>query len=230
MEYKIKDYKNKILAEIHTIENCIDFDENMINNLKHQGVSLFVTSQIEKVTIKNDYRQKTITELYEKIKDVDSGKMNEEILNITVQDTLQHKIDEKAAKQKKIDKAELKKVDSVKSQKYYKSMLQSDREQRYHKKDANRSFFYYQKICDSIPDYISRNLKEMPNNKGYIWRGIRCYGHLPEENRKIVTLFEKQRGGLLIIHEISKYEYKIFHKKGRDRKTLYSVEQRKQLS
>ena len=31
---------------------------------------------------------------------------------------------------------------------------------------------------------MQKNLKEMPNNKGYLWRGVTFYGDMPEENNE----------------------------------------------
>ena len=58
----------------------------------------------------------------------------------------------------------------------------------------------------------------MPNNKGYIWRNVYLYGYLPEEKGPRV-LFEKI-GNVLVIHEHTDTEYKIFNKNGRDKKVL----------
>lgn len=83
------------------------------------------------------------------------------------------------------------------------------------------TYNYYSGLCDRIPDYLLRNLKEMPNNKGYIWRGIYMYGELNREvNSEKTTLFEKTDRDVMLIHEWSKNEYKIFEKIGKDPKRL----------
>ena len=92
-------------------------------------------------------------------------------------------------------------------------------------KETNK-FFYF---CQSVPDYILRNLDEMPNNKGYIWKGVWCFGRLKEEKGKPVIMFEKCRDGIMKIYEIDEYERKIFEKKGKDRKILISSEPRNKL-
>ena len=61
----------------------------------------------------------------------------------------------------------------------------------------------------------------MPHNKGYIWKGIQCFGELPPENDTIV-LFEKLRGNVMKIHEISKKQYVIHEKQGKGQKKLIS--------
>ena len=46
-------------------------------------------------------------------------------------------------------------------------------------------------------------LNNMPNNKGYIWKGVRFYGLLPSEDDKEELLFEKINNKLYI-HKITK--------------------------
>ena len=121
--------------------------------------------------------------------------------------------------------SEQQKIASDKSKRFYQKTASADRENRFREKDMQRAYMQYLNIVDTIPEYISKNLEEMPNNKGYIWRGIQCYGKQPEGgNSNSTILFEKQKGGLLIIHDRTPTEYKIFHKKGKDKKVLYSVE------
>ena len=59
----------------------------------------------------------------------------------------------------------------------------------------------------------------MPNNKGYIWCGVNFYGDLPEQKGPRV-MFEKKRGGILIIHEYTDNEYRRYEKNGKDRKQM----------
>jgi hypothetical protein len=99
-----------------------------------------------------------------------------------------------------------------------------------YEKEMDRAYTYYARIRDSIPSYMARNLKEMPNNKGYYWRDIAYFGHLPAEKKKPIVLFDKDsRTKILTIHEWSPTEYKIFEKHGDTRKELVHKEKRKVL-
>lgn len=95
--------------------------------------------------------------------------------------------------------------------------------------DYNYEYRCFLKSCSHIPEYIKRNLKKMPNNKGYIWKGIFLYGHLQNEEETTI-LFENIGHDILRIHEITNKEYKIFEKKGKDKKILISKEKRRKLS
>ena len=68
----------------------------------------------------------------------------------------------------------------------------------------------------------------MPNNKGYIYNGLYCYGDLPPEPNMNLVLFEKNKNNILYIHEWSETEYKIFKKIGKNKKTFVSSKMIKQ--
>jgi hypothetical protein len=69
----------------------------------------------------------------------------------------------------------------------------------------------------------------MPNNKGYIWKNISCYGERPPIEGEPVILFETQKDGLLIIHETTDKESKIWYKKGTSKKILHSCTPRRKI-
>ena len=97
--------------------------------------------------------------------------------------------------------------------------MDASRNYKQKERDVKYAYKYYNKVVDTLPSYIKNNLTDIPNNKGYIWRGVHFYGELPEESGPRV-MFEKQRGGLLIIHEYNHNEYRIYEKEGRNRKKL----------
>ena len=68
------------------------------------------------------------------------------------------------------------------------NIKEDSRNYKQNERDINYELRYFYKVTDSIPDYIEKNLSEMPNNKGYIWRGMFIYGHLPPENNNIITI------------------------------------------
>jgi hypothetical protein len=75
----------------------------------------------------------------------------------------------------------------------------------------------YDRMCqvsEELPSYIIENLKEMPNNKGYIWRGVWFYGELKPQPGPCV-MFEKQRE-IMYIHEIYPDKHMLFKKMGKN--------------
>ena len=93
--------------------------------------------------------------------------------------------------------------------------------------EMDKAYQRYNNILDSIPDYITNNLREMPANKGYIWKNVHLYGLCPAEKPYNKTvLFEKLPRQVTRIHEWSNNYYRVYRKEGREVKTLESSEQR----
>ena len=87
------------------------------------------------------------------------------------------------------------------------------------KKDIENQFRYMTKVHQSLPHFMKQNLSKMPNNKGYIWKGVNYYGKLPEERNKPRVLLEK-KGDILITHEYTGTEYRRFEKHGKEKQVL----------
>ena len=97
-------------------------------------------------------------------------------------------------------------------------------------REIDRVYKRYLQIIDSVPDYINRNLKEMPANKGYIWKAMHLYGHRSRERPfKKTVLFEKLPRGLQKIHEWNDGIYKVYEKIGQQPKTLILTERKKSM-
>jgi hypothetical protein len=226
MESKRKDYINKILSDIHNIENSINADNNMLDSIKNQGDTPFVMAQIDKVEIRNNMKIINIENLNIRLKHINMGHLDNDFVSEINQDKIDQDTHNSYIINKRLEKSKIKQAKSKISQDFYKKTAQGDREKKWAVKNIEKSYQHFLRTNDSIPHYILRNLENMPNNKGYIWKGIICLGELPEETKYPLTLFERQKG-LLIIHEWTYYEYKIFHKKDKDKKILFSVQTRK---
>lgn len=198
--------KNKIKVEIKTLTFLNKNNSDQINNYRRLDNNDF---NINKISIlKNQIleRTNTIDSLKQKILDIDIGLLDTELKNNIIIST--QKINNKykeTSNKKKLRKAE-KEENKMKSKLYFKKTYKNDRENKFLNKNLSREFSYYLKKVDTIPDYMIKNLKQMPNNKGYIWRGIHCYGDLPSVNDNHTILFEKSRG-VLRIHEWIRSEF-----------------------
>jgi hypothetical protein len=88
--------------------------------------------------------------------------------------------------------AEREAVDRARGDAYMTSERKEIRNEKYMEKTIQRE---YAKLCDivtQVPEYIKRNLENMPNNKGYRWRGVIFFGKLPEEPNGPMVIFEKK--------------------------------------
>lgn len=220
--------KNNINNQIKTIKINIGRNESTIERLKSQDKSEFNSNQIKKLTEKNNNYKIELEELDQKISDINNGKYDSKFKDET--DNAQVQIDKNKQKmQKKIDDKNIKKE---KEKMYIQKSYDMNKTRNYN--DLSESQIRYEtkrffKLCDSIPEYIERNLETMPSNKGYIWRDLWCFGKLPEEPGKPLIMFEKCNNNILRIYEIDKKTRKIFEKKGTGRKVLVSTEERKPI-
>ena len=86
-----------------------------------------------------------------------------------------------------------------------------------HYSPSNHSIQYetkrYFRDCQSIPDYIEAKLDNMPEDKGYIWKDIWCFGRLPRERDQMLTLFEKKYNHTYIhVYDKKQNKYSLYEK------------------
>jgi len=192
--------KNKIKLKIKELLFLNDRYDEKIINIKKLSDNTFNRNIID--SLKNniiEHRDNLIL-LEKRLSDLASGIIDNELQNISSESTKLINKKSKETSDKKIIKKKEKEKDRQISQKYYHATRKNDREIRYYNNGVNREVNYFYKKLDTIPDYIIKNLKTMPNNKGYMWRGIHCYGERKCEKNNKTVLFEKRRG-VLTIHE-----------------------------
>ena len=214
--------KNIALLRIKEIQTYIKRNEETISRFKKlNNQSSFELKQIEKLISTNNNFETEIIELNKKVTDIVSGNLDNELGKIITESNKNKIKDDEKQKNKMIEKDKKDKKDKVLIIQSYK--INGNRNDEYY---MNKEYDRFLKICNSIPEYILRNLKEMPANKGYIWKGLWCFGKLPEEKTGLLIMFEKQYNGILKIHEIDDNYRRIYEKKGKDRKILISEEPR----
>jgi hypothetical protein len=227
MEVRRRLRKNKINNNIRDAEVFMTRSTNTIQRIKtSQMGEEYIRNQIDKLKSAIGEKNKLVAKLREELIYISAGFMDDTIkeeykdseMNIKKQNIESTKI--KAMKKEASD--EKKDV----SQKYWKGIIDESRNHRQKDRDVNHAYKYFKKVNDSLPDYMINNLAEMPNNKGYIWRGVHFYGDL-QEQRGPRVMFEKQRGGILVINEYTDSEYRRYEKKGKDRKQLIHKEFKK---
>uniref|UniRef100_A0A6C0E2M5 Uncharacterized protein n=1 Tax=viral metagenome TaxID=1070528 RepID=A0A6C0E2M5_9ZZZZ len=215
--------KNNIRLKIKETNSQINKNTETIKRLRNiQDNVEFYKKQIDKLNTKIKEDESNLIDLEKKLEDVTNGlydlTLNE---NISKNNVIAQNKQDISDKKNKI-KNEQKREDKKNLDLEYKTFRKHDGISSFGlQKETDRFFFN----CDTIPDYIKENLKTMPNNKGYIWKGIQCFGELPPENDTII-LFEKLRGNIMKIHEISRKQYLIYEKQGKGQKKLISNEKR----
>ncbi len=123
---------------------------------------------------------------YKKIKEESQLKLQNIKLGLEDENFNKKYEDKEREKQYNKEKKQLKKDVTNKnnkeiSQKYYKNTYKSNRKEKFLQKDYDYHYKLFNKKSSSLPNYIKRNLKHMPNNKGYIWKGVWFFGAKPQD-------------------------------------------------
>jgi len=228
MDKKRRILYNETLLEIKRLKNLNTNDDNTINRFRHKvGEVEYNKEQVNKLNTKISERLDKIKELEVKLDNIDKGELDtviNDIYNSNLQDInskSQHKTLKKQAnnEQKQRDK-DLYEARRKAEYKANKSFYKNEREMQ-------QTYRYYLKTCQYIPQHIKDKVKNQPNNKGFIWRGIYMYGHKPPSGKpENVSLLEKQ-GEDLYIHEFFPDRYKVWKKNGNRRKELVFTQDRK---
>lgn len=223
MEARRHNEINRLRSDIKTTQGYIASSESAIARFKHKrSDDTFAVSQIRILSDKIHEHEQRIVSLQEELDATRSGERDDAINAVYTQntaratqkhkDTMQRRADNKPAQQPVMQKKPF-------SQQGYKF---TERDSRY----VYREFM---KSTGLLPDHLARNLKDMPQNKGYIFRSVYFYGHKPPEHNKPTVVFERQRGGIMWIHEWTDREYKLFKKEGKQRKHLMEIRSRKPI-
>ena len=220
-------YKNDIRLHKKLLEN----NQKTISNLTQQKATNFVINKVKKLGEKVKEIKSQIIILEKKIKDIDTGALDDEIEKSLLEE--QKKLDEKLniKSRRKNEETKIKSERSKISKNYYEKNRQTMRKQRYNQRGWKSCYNYYVRTSQKLPHYMKKNLSNMPNNKGYLWRDIAFYGERPPERNKPTVLFQRERDGSMIIHEWTPSHYNKYRKKTKqDRKVLFYKAARKKRS
>jgi len=191
--------KNRLNNLIKENKSFRSINENTIQRFKKGPVSNDL--QISKLEQKNEELSKIIDELSKRYDDVQEGLLDEELEYITNNAKNEIKKKNKEKQIKKVEaKEELKKKKEI-SQQYYNNERSLDSKNRFMKNSDK----YFYKVCESIPEYLQNKLNNMPETKGYLFRGVCLYGKkkVPEHKRTSTILFEYNKKRFFI-HEWNK--------------------------
>ena len=208
--------RNNITNEIKQSENIIKRNKDTIDRLRISQTNLeFNKNQIEKLFSTQKELENKIEILKQKYIDIGTGIYDKDFIdNKKESKNLLKKDEEKQIK--KNEEKELKKIHNKEILDNEYQMRRHEAPSDYHIKKETDRFF---KAIDTIPQFILDNLSNMPSNKGYIWRGVYCYGELPSESKNTI-MFEKCKNGLMKIHECINDKIYIYEKVGKGPKKL----------
>ena len=193
----------------------------MQNLLKNKEKNLTKIKSEKKSKWFIDKANKEIEELQIKIMNI-----QDEINNISEDNLLKMFAEEnKQLDVKKIKGKEkfMKKIAGKKHKdKAYSEDLKKTRAQRKEDKDLNRQLKqaqrHYQRV--TLPPYLQQKLLTMPGNRGFVYKSIHYFGHLPNNPHESVILTERKPGGTFLVHEYTDTEYILHSKKGNSRQHI----------
>lgn len=229
METKRRTHKNSLYVKKQTLEKSIQRDHDTIDRLKRNSSTedVYVANRIEKMKESIITKELQLEEVVNDINKVNVGLLDDEINKSIITDNDEVKRKNIENKKMKAVKKREKEEDKKTSQDYWKQIISSSRDQSKQRRDARYFLKQLRRIDESLPNYIRKNLSEMPHNKGYIWRGVHYYGKLPEQRGQPHIMFEKRRNNILRIIETTAKEQRIYEKYGKDRKVLVSIKKRR---
>ena len=230
-EYR-KTAKNKILKEISDLQSKREHLESSIKNLRSGSIindREFLQLQLKKNNDDIERVDVKIEGLREQIQKIDDGEMDDD-LKQNIDNNMNEVRKKNEATQKKMEAHEkhLKKQ-KAQSERFFKIQY-SHEKNRASEYEMQRAYERFISINHEIPNYMLENLKTMPNNKGYLWKGIYCFGRLPANRNEPRVIFEKQRGDVMYIHETIGNETHTYKKVGKEPKTYVSTMIRKKIT
>ena len=214
MEQRRISERNNLYEKILHEKSAIEKERRSIALLKHNNTLSreFIKTKIEKSKDRISKCQGNVDMYEKKREEVKKGYYDDEITKTY-----------KQSYQKPIAPP-VKKKEPVPIRYFDRTKFTSDR--RISEGEIKRAYKYFNSVSDTIPEYLMKKLKQMPNNKGYIWRGVYFYGQKPAEKNRPITMFEKNKG-VLKIHEWHENKYQLWKKEGDARKVLVNQHSRK---
>jgi myosin heavy subunit len=233
MENQRRYYANKLDEEIRQLEVYRQRSEDTITRLKSSDSSN-VSAIRQKISSLKDsitkYEQ-DIESKTQEAREVRAGTRDSELKQQAQTRKKSQKQRRKEAEQKRAETREESRAQKEISERYYQNTRDASRSHRRSEWDMKREYKWFVKTCSYIPDYLQRKLDNMPNNRGYIWRGIWLMGGRDSEPGQPVVMQERKNKDHLLIHEIDACEHRIYEKRGSDKRTrrvLVSTTPRKQ--
>ena len=192
---------NQINIRLRDVESFIKFNSDAARRLRSSTMNVdFNRKKIASLTKQNEDFSNEIKLLTERMCQLNRGELDKDLRSKLKEDTKIARKKTLEKRQKKLAELMDKKARSVISKQYWDRTLKAGRQERYSDRSSKRGYDYLIRVEKSLPQYIRANLENMPNNKGYIWRGVHYYGKKNPDKNANRIMFENKKGELYI-HE-----------------------------
>lgn len=231
MDTRKRIFKTEVEHELKETQRLIQKDKDTIQRLRHSNMNIdFLEKQTQRIRESCLEKEEKVKSLLSRLEDFNTGKLDDEINKIYQKGTEETKMKFELTVVKKKEKKQEKLKNKAKTKQHIKVIKDSNREQRYLKKNIKYDYKNFLKSVDLLPEYMKRNLKTMPNNKGYYWRGCIFFGDKPYNPRHSTVIFEKKKGGVMRITDFNDYETKIYEKIKDEKRKLISCQPRRKIN
>jgi hypothetical protein len=208
----------ELRVEIMRAEKVQLRDSEVLKNISRLNINKdIIETKKAQMSQKILERDKEIEAMKTRISEISSGKLDSELMEESNRESKSYHDNHSLILKKKKDAHD--KENQMRENVYKKPR---EKENKHIEKDYSYYLKVHNSIGDTLPDNMRDNLKTMPNNKGYIWRGCLFCGYLPPEKGQPLIAFEKVKGGITRIHETDQYETRVYEKYGKDKKQLVS--------
>jgi hypothetical protein len=203
----------RIFTEIRTNTQYLKNSEKNLERLRKMNSDNYVVTQINK---EKEYVTKytdILTKLNERMISLENGELDEEL-------TQQIKTNTEIANIKsrvKFEIKEKKKQEAKEDAKFLKRYTNIERKGDY-ANNYNGPSAHFFRTCDNIPQYMLDKLSKLPCNKGHIWKGVYCYGELPDDGTETITMFERTYDGDYLTHKWTKDTYYLYKRNNHNKK------------
>jgi uncharacterized membrane protein YgcG len=206
--------RNSIKQQRREFESYAQHDLETINRLRQSTTNvMFNITKIKTLKESVTKFEEELVKIDERLAKLSAGELDTELRQTMKKTTKIAKLKSIATRQKKLAEIEDKKQRSVISKKYWDATLKAGRSQRYADRSSIRGYGYVCRVSSQIPPYLKTNLKKMPNNKGYVWRGVQFFGLLNPDKSGVYYLYENKKGEALTHEWRNEFtDYKLIYK------------------
>lgn len=155
-----------------------DFSPEYISNKVSQG-----EGQVEQLTLR-------IKECQEQLDSIDRGDMDS-IFEEEMRES--RAVSRSESEKRKQSLEESVRVAESKRIHLQGRMSQESKDRRNEKelsRQSARAYSYYSKVSDELPEFITKQLRCMPNNKGFLWRDVYFFGEQEDDGSEVVLIEE----------------------------------------
>lgn len=203
-------------------------NQNSINAYENSDFSEdYIRAQAERIQKRLEDKQNERTILQLRIQEVEKGAPDAELQiekNLADDRGKQHKFQKEERQRHDLERKTTREGDL---QAVYTRDRQERQVQRNLRFEIKKAYYNFINVSESLPEYLQRNLENMPMNKGYKFRGIIFFGTKPPEEEKYI-IFERINKEIMHIHIWEKDFAYQYEKKGKGKKVLMEKTPRRQ--